>query len=242
MSIPVCIVAYKNPEAVARCLKGLPECAIPMVYDNTEVNIGLTAAANRLFRRATDETLELSRDAKYLLWLNQDVQLMPDTVDRAVAFMDANPRCAIGGFQQRSTDDPDFIIHGGTKQAWPAGVHLGGRASMGVCQESKTFGWVNMAGSIIRLDALNEIGPLDEQFFLVGQDSDICLRAWANGWQVWYIADAICLHDRGGASSSPSDEQIKIIQKDMAAWSRKWLPVLNGIAGADIPVPAAPET
>ncbi len=238
MNIPVLIVEFKNPEAVKRCIASLPPNAIPFWRDNTDDNIGLTKATNQLFHEAVNPSLSASKDVQYIVWLNQDVQLLPDSLDKAVAFMDAHPKCAIGGFQQRATDDPDLIIHGGTKAAWPAGVHIGGRVSMGACNESKPMGWVNCAASIFRVAALRDIGLLDEQFFLVGQDSDICLRAWTRNCEVWYIAEAVCLHDRGGASSTPSEAQIEMIQKDMNLWSRKWLMVLNGISGADIPIPS----
>jgi GT2 family glycosyltransferase len=217
--IPVLIVAYRNWPALQRCIDSVQTSTVeaePWVHDNSLINIGLTKGVNKLLQVAE------MRGDKYAIWANQDVIFLPDAIEKMISFMDAHPLCAIAGVKQLATDQPDRIIHGGCTDAYPAGVHLVGSVLANDCAESKPMAWVNMAAAILRMEALEEIGLLDDRFFLVGQDSDLCYRAWLGGWQCWYCAEAVVMHDRGGVSSNPSPEQLAIVTKDMEAWGEKW--------------------
>lgn len=182
------------------------------VRDNSEDNIGVTRGINELMRGV---------DHQYALWLNHDAELLPDTVEQCVKFMDAHPLCAVAGVKQLDTDDRDLITHGGTAAFFPAGEHLTGRVSQGHHTESKPFLWVNMAVCIIRTAAWRDLGGFDERFFLLAQDSDFCIRARLAGWQVWYCAEAVAIHRSDGVSGKPSPAQLEICQRDMDAFAHK---------------------
>lgn len=212
---PVLIVHYRNSKALARAEMSIyaqtTPCT-PFVWENSVTNLGYTVGMNRLLKHLY---------GGYAVLIGQDVVLMPDAVEKARLFMDAHPRCAIAGFKQLDPDDPDFITHGGTGDAFPAGQHIQGRVSNGDCAVSRRFYWVNGAATIVRLDALAEIGCMDERFFLYGSDSDWCYTAGVKGWEVWYCAEAVCLH-KGGCALTPTPEEGRRMAQDMQAWSEKW--------------------
>jgi GT2 family glycosyltransferase len=52
-----------------------------------------------------------------------------------------------------------------------------------------------------RREAVQKVGPLDEGFFMYGEDMDWCRRFWKNGWQIWFCPNARAIH-YGGASSA----------------------------------------
>lgn len=54
---------------------------------------------------------------------------------------------------------------------------------------------------MIKREALNQVGLLDEAFFIYGEDIDWCKRFWNAGWNVVYFPEAKAIH-YGGASSS----------------------------------------
>lgn len=212
---PCAIVAYRNVEALDRLIESIETQTVlaePWVHDNSLRNIGLTRGANKLLALAT---MGLER---YVLWLSHDAVLEPECVENAIAFMDAHPRCAVAGFKQIDPDDRDTITHGGCTDAYPSGVHLTGKVSRGDCATSARMPWINMGACIFRVDALQEIGLLDERLELYGQDSEWCFRANASGLEVWYCAEAVCYH-KGGCAQSPTPEQIAIFHKDMATWA-----------------------
>ncbi len=218
---PVCIVAYKNPAALARCITTLPPGCAVLIHDNTTDNLGYTRGMNKLLGPL------LMKDYPYAVLLNQDVQLRPGAIENAIAFMDQHPRCAIAGFKLLNSANPDEITHGGTGSPYPAGEHLIGRVSEGDCDRPRAFLWVNMAASIVRMEALREFGVMDERFFLIGSDSDWCMAAWMKGWEVWYCPQSEALHDCDGCSSSPTPEQLEIASKDMKEWGIKWSHTLS---------------
>jgi hypothetical protein len=63
--------------------------------------------------------------------------------------------------------------------------------------------------------ALSEIGLMDESMFLCGSDADWCIRAAMRGWEVWYIAEAVCRHVVGVSAKQPSEEFKKLVLDDM---------------------------
>ena len=217
--LPVIIPAFKKPEQLERCLAALRAQTTPVepfVHDNNADNIGFTRAVNRGLRHAFD------RREPFAIILNQDCYLRPDAVEHMLDFMNRKSRCAIGGPKQVSSLDEDAIIHGGCTQAFPFGKHITGRASNDDCNISAPMPWVNGACMIARMDAVLDFGLMDENMFLIGSDSDWCYTARLRNWEVWYIADAICVHEQGASAKAPP-EMLESMRKDMTYWRDKWV-------------------
>ena len=68
-------------------------------------------------------------------------------------------------------------------------------------RETRSADWVSGACLMIRRQALDAIGGLDEGFFLYSEEVDWCWRARQAGWGVYYLAEAGVLH-WGGQSSA----------------------------------------
>lgn len=218
------IPAYKKPEQLRKCKEHLANLNLPdgiltdiQVIDNNENNIGFTKAVNVGMREAV-----VNQDYLAIV-LNQDCYLDPDSVSKIVAFMDSHEKCAIAGIKQISSEDSDFIIHGGCVEAYPFGVHISGLVSRNDCNESKQVQWVNGACMVVRISSVIDFGLMDENMFLIGSDSDWCFTARARGFQVWYIADATCVHEQGISSEGGPTEFKKLMMLDMLFWRDKWV-------------------
>lgn len=217
----IVIPFYKRQDQLDRCLDALSKSSVPVetfVHDNTRTNLGYTKACNLGLRRAMDERF------RYALLLNQDCYVDPGAIEQLVAFMDRTPRCAIVGPKQVAAEDPDQIIHGGCTVAFPAGVHLTGRVSRGECATSLPMPWVNGACQMFRVESLFATGLMDERFFLLCSDSDICFTARSRGWDVWYCADATVRHETGGTSRQASSlASLAHSGTDQLRFRDKWL-------------------
>jgi GT2 family glycosyltransferase len=210
---------YKNQRQLDTCLEHLKKqtrAVTPFVHDNSVENLGFTRAVNLGLRAA------MRAGHTYVLALNQDVYLDGRAVEGAVGFMEKTPRCAIAGIKQRSSQNADFVIHAGCTMAYPTGMHVSGMASAGVGAVSGKMPWVNGAVVVARTEALLDFGVMDENMFLFGSDSDWCYTARARNWEVWYCAEAECIHEVG-ASQNPTVETTMHFQRDMAYWQEKWL-------------------
>lgn len=222
--VRIIIPAYKNPEQLRKCKEAIANLDLPDdtltdidVIDNSDNNIGFTKAVNQGLRRA------IANQDEYAIILNQDCYLDPNALMDMVLFMDSHPNCAIGGVKQLSSDNPDHIIHAGCTTAYPYGQHIGGLVSRGDGGEYLRMPWVNGACMIARVSQIPDFGLMDESMFLVGSDSDWCYAARARGFEVWYIANASCIHEQGVTSGNADEAIQKIMYLDMIAWRNKWV-------------------
>ena len=220
----VIIPHYKNKEQLKKCEEALEKQTyhdvLVTVVDNTDDNKGFTRACNTGIKKLFDE-------CEYFVLLNQDCYLKENALQNMVRFMEANPKCGIAGIKQLQAGNTDRIVHGGCTQAFPHGRHLGGLVSKGDCEKNQKMPWVNGACLMIRKSTVIDIGLMDENFVLICSDSDWCYTARMRGWEVWYIADAQCLHE-SGVSSGSEDEKINTQMKiDTLNFREKWVSAGN---------------
>jgi hypothetical protein len=100
--------------------------------------------------------------------------------------------------------------------------------------------WVSGACMTVRRRALEEVGPMDERFFMYFEDADLCRRARQRGWLVYYLPQVEILH-HSGASSANRPRAIWDLHKSAFLYHRKHgprgplglysLPILVGLAG-----------
>ena len=67
-------------------------------------------------------------------------------------------------------------------------------------QGSNEVGFVSGSCLMIRQETMEQIGLLDEDFFMYSEDVDWCLRAHKAGWKVYHLAEARFFHLAGGSS------------------------------------------
>jgi len=212
---------YKRADQLKRCLAAIEESTVDVeawVHDNNTVNLGFTRACNLGLRHA------LVRGKRFALLLNQDCYVRPEAVGKMVEFMNAHPRCAIAGAKQVQAGDEDWIIHGGGESAFPKGVHRSGRKSLGQLGESEQVPWVNGACLMARMEAVVEMGLMDENMVLFGSDSDWCYRARMRNYEVWYCAQAEVVHEHGVSQAGRRDFETELtFENDWLYWRDKWV-------------------
>jgi len=173
----------------------------------------LTNDENVGFCRANNQAIRLS-DSPYLLLLNTDARLTPGCVDAMLGYLDRDTRAAIVG--------PRLVYGDGSFQRWTAGRSLSLRSCasylLGLDRLATRYpalsgmylpydtdvpftpGWVTSAVMLVRREALDEVGLLDESIFVYMDDVDLCQRVTDAGWRVWYAADCTAVHFMGASS------------------------------------------
>jgi len=86
--------------------------------------------------------------------------------------------------------------------------------------EPTSVDWVSGACMVVRRQTLGEIGPLDERFFMYFEDADLCRRARAAGWLVYYMPSVEIVHQTGGSSRS-KPKAIWLLHKSAFLYHRK---------------------
>lgn len=166
------------------------------------------------FARAVNEALDLAR-GRFLLLLNPDTVLPPDSLDACVAELDGRPDVGMLGCKLVR---PDGRLDHACKRGFPtvgsAFYHAVGLSTL--FPRSRRFAGytaghlgedevglvdaVNGAFMLVRREAIAAVGPLDEQFFLGGEDLDWCRRFWTHGWKILYWPKVHVIHLKGGSS------------------------------------------
>jgi N-acetylglucosaminyl-diphospho-decaprenol L-rhamnosyltransferase len=149
---------------------------------------------NHGFARAVNRGCRVGR-GRWLLLLNPDVTVPDGFLDEVLAAVRrlpaTDPRAGVVGFKLVNPD--------GTGQAsagpFPTlGNTVGGLVrprSRRKCRhlaagERSTVPWVTGGCLLVRRDCFEQLGGLDENFFLYYEDVDFCRRAVDAGWSVWY--------------------------------------------------------
>lgn len=159
---------------------------------------------NQGFARAVNEGCRLSRGEWYLL-LNPDVRLPDHFLEGVFAARDRlaneDPRTGVIGFQLRHGDGSRQFSCG----AFPTLV--GTVSGLALPRARRKYlplrgrrrcrvPWVTGCCMLLRRECLRQLGGFDESFFLYYEDVDLCRRARANGWSVWYEPELRVVHQR----------------------------------------------
>jgi GT2 family glycosyltransferase len=184
----------------------LVEREFPSVRLLRRENIGFSAANNLVLREAA---------APAILLLNPDTEVFEGTLDTCLERLFSEPRIGMLGCQLRL---PNGELDHACKRSFPtplssaahflgpgrsarAGAALSSyRATHLADEEPGPVDAVNGAFMMVRREALRDVGPLDQGYWLYMEDLDWCYRFWQNGWIVFYEPAARALHVKGGSS------------------------------------------
>jgi GT2 family glycosyltransferase len=184
---------------------GTPD-QIRSVYPDVQIlrerNVGFAAANNRGFDVAT---------GRYVLLLNPDVETVSGTFDDLVATLDARPEIGVASVVQRAPDG--HLLHSIRRfpSAWLAlGEAIAApRLSPRWREEESRAGryeldgnadWLVGAFLIARASALEQVGGLDERFFLYSEETDWCYRFHRAGWKIAHLPLMTVTHHTGPTS------------------------------------------
>jgi GT2 family glycosyltransferase len=185
-----------------------------MVQEHFPDVVLIRNASNVGFAKACNIGIRLSR-GKYVALVNSDVEILEGCLTRLVTYLNENPQVGMIGprivgrdrVMQRSC--MGFPTIWNTLCAALALPSLFPRSSLfgGWLLSNRSFDHVqtvdilNGMFVITRRRALDQVGLLDEDFFMYGEDMDWCRRFWAGDWPIVFYPQAVAIH-YGGASSA----------------------------------------
>lgn len=168
---------------------------------------------NRGFTAANNQGLALAQ-GRALMLLNPDTEVVEDALATMVEYLDAHPKVgALGprllfpdGRQQPSRRRfPTFataLVESTVIQEWWADNRILRRYYMADTPDDaiQPVDWVVGACLLVRREAYEQVGGLDEGFFMYSEELDWCKRIKDAGWEVVYLPTATVLHHEGKSS------------------------------------------
>ena len=169
-------------------------------------------AENRGFPAANNQGLAVAQ-GRYILLLNPDTEVVGDALATMVAFADAHPDVGMVGPQLLNTDGSvqssrrrfPTLATGFLESTWLE------RYTPRRLLERYEFldqpddvvqdvDWLYGAAFMARREAIEQVGPMDEGFFMYSEELDWCRRFREAGWRVVYLPTAQIVHHEGKSS------------------------------------------
>jgi GT2 family glycosyltransferase len=244
VKLTIVIVSYNVRSFVAQCLDSVQKASEGL--DGVEVFVVDNASADDTVSYigshypwvkliANDDNLGFSRanniairqaQGEYILLLNPDTIVAEPTLRECVSFMDAHPQAGGLGVRMHNADGslaPEsrraipspwvscLKMLGFTKRYYMS--HLS-------WQEPGRIEVVSGAFFMLRRKALDQVGLLDEDFFMYGEDIDLSYRLLKGGWENWFHPSDI-VHFKGESTQKSSFRYVHVFYQAMLIFFRK---------------------
>lgn len=187
------------------------------------------------FARATNQGLRVA-EGGYLLLLNPDTVVLEGTLSEMVRFMDENPRVGCLGPQLLNPDGSiqpscrEFLTYEiliweftGLSKLLPHHRRLG-RWRMGYFDHGSAREVDQPMGAclMVRREALEEVGSLDEDFFIFMNDQDFCYRLKKAGWVNYFYPIPKVAHHKGASVVAAKERMIMVSHKAIYQFLQKY--------------------
>ena len=185
-------------------------------------NLGFGHANNRAV---------MTCNARYVLFLNPDTEILEGTFADLVRMMDARPTVGLAGVRQVTTDGsldrtirrfPNALRALGdalSAERLPRRPHWLGERELDPASYEREFGcdWTSGSFLLVRREAIESAGYFDERYFMYSDETDVCRRIKTAGWDVRHLPQMTILHHDGKAGVKPSSESLAAYTRMMYA-------------------------
>lgn len=259
--IDIVIVNWNAGGLLRRCLASVPDAVVEgveigriVVVDNASTDGSLDDLPaiqgleiqrnpqNRGFAAACNQGAQEST-ADYLLFLNPDTVLRPDSLAPVVAFLEQPDRQKVGAAGARLVDEAGETQR--TCARFPTPNQLIAR-SLGLDRilprlfpphfllewdhlDTRPVHQVMGAFLLIRRELFDRIHGFDERFFVYFEDVDLCARVWMAGAMVAHVAEAVAVHTGHGTTAQVPDVRLFYALRSRLLFAAKHFPRVSTI-------------
>jgi GT2 family glycosyltransferase len=190
-------------------------------------NLGFGNGSNRGLMRSQSE---------FVLLLNPDVMVESDCLRILAGFLHAHPTVGAAGPR---LSRPDGGLDLAARRGFPTPRAAFYRLTLlsRIFPTSPRFNRYNMgylseeqvheidAGTaaclMIRRSAIEQVGPFDPDYFMYGEDLDLCFRLKKAGWKIFYVPAAVATHLKGASSRQATSAMLREFHRAMWTFHRK---------------------
>ncbi|QDA59157.1 glycosyltransferase [Hymenobacter jejuensis] len=244
----VCYFLEQTLLSVRRAVEKLGAPAEVFVVDNNSVDGSVAMVRTRFpevillenqdnpgFSKANNQAIRQAR-GQYILLLNPDTVVEEDTFRACCDFLDQHPNG--GGLGVKMLDGQgEFLPESkrGLPTPWVAFYKVFGLAKL--FPKSRLFGRYHLgylpkdqihevdvlsgAFMLLRREALDQVGLLDEDYFMYGEDIDLSYRLTRGGWKNYYFPGTRIIHYKGESTKRTSVNYVIVFYRAMVIFARK---------------------
>lgn len=190
---------------------------------------------NTGFAKANNQAMAVS-SGRYVLLLNSDTIVQPDTIQTMISYMDQHSDLGAAGCKvilpdgsldkacRRGFPTPSasFYYAFGFSKLFPNQPRFN-QYQLGYLDPNETYPIDCLVGAfmMVRQETIQQVGGLDETFFMYGEDVDWCYRIKQAGWGIHYHAATYIVHYKGASSRRKPLKIIYEFHRAMWVFHRK---------------------
>ncbi len=217
MDLSVIIVSYNTADLIGPCLTSVidqtggdneifvvdnasPDGSAAVIAANFPGVHLIANKGNRGFAVANNQAITHCR-GRYILFLNPDTVLKENCLSTSLSYLDARPEIGLAGLHILNPD--------GTDQESVSWRYLSQRYTSGeLANLPGVIACVMGAAMIAPRETIFSIGGFDEDYFLYGEDEDLCLRIRTRGLQIGFIEAARVVHYHGQSERKSTSAEV----------------------------------
>ncbi len=202
----------------------------------SKINLGFSKGNNLAIKQCVGE---------YILLINPDTLVEEDTFEKCIEFMDEHPDAGGLGVKmmdgkgnflpesKRSLPTPIVAFYKifGLASLFPKSKKFG-RYHLGHLNEDQNHSIEILSGAFMwmRKKALDQVGILDEDFFMYGEDIDLSYRIIKGGWKNYYFSGTRIIHYKGESTKKSSVNYVFVFYNAMIIFAKKHFNNKNALA------------
>ncbi|RCX18999.1 hypothetical protein DFP94_10515 [Fontibacillus phaseoli] len=253
MDLSVIILSYNTCHLTLDCLRSVFDSETvysyeAIVVDNASIDDSVASIREQFpqvrlienfentgFAKANNQAMAIS-NGRYVLLLNSDTIVQPDTFQTMIAYMDEHPNVGAAGCKvilpdgsldkacRRGFPTPSasFYYAFGFSKLFPDKPRFN-QYQLGYMDPNKTYPIDCLVGAfmMVRQEAIQQVGGLDDTFFMYGEDIDWCYRIKQAGWGIHYHPATYIVHYKGASSRRKPVKIIYEFHRAMWIFHRK---------------------
>jgi len=186
-------------------------------------NVGFACANNQAIRKS---------HGRYVLLLNSDTEVHPGALQAMTDFMNRYPRVGACGPLLLNTDgtlQPSChpVLTPGREfwrllfldRLWRRATYNQASWSR---QVPRSVQVIKGACLFLRREALDQVGLLDESYFMYTEEMDLCYRLARAGWELWWVPQAVVTHHGEASSRQVAEDMYVQLYRSKAQFHRKF--------------------
>ncbi|HVN56151.1 MAG TPA: glycosyltransferase family 2 protein [Anaerolineaceae bacterium] len=140
--------------------------------------------------------IALCHQAEWIFILNDDLTLAPDCISELVAAGNSNSKIGVVGPMVFHHTEPDVIQSAGgyLDQYWRPKHFGANEIDSNQFDRIREVDWISGCAILVRREALEKAGLMDERFFLYNEEVDLCYRIKMSGWSIVHVPAAKLWH------------------------------------------------
>lgn len=246
MKLSIALVNWNNRDYLEGCLESIEAAQLPFSYEIVVADNGSTDGSQQMLAkrfpyvkivqnggnvgvaRGNNQCIQNS-SGRYVYVLNNDTLVNRESVEAMVDFLDEHPEAgAVGGnlLNPNGTLQSSFYHFPTLSEELLLVTHLGMRRNPyfpshnGTWPEVREVDWISSASIVARREGLEEIGLIDEEYFIYSDETDWQYRLRLAGWKVYYLPHVTTIH-YGGGSFQPGGKRYTLVYRGRMLFARK---------------------